>query len=90
MCGAANSMEVLIAGRSLQGAAGGGLILLVNIAISDLFSVRERSLYLGMCEGVWSVAGGLGPILGGVLTELVSWRWCLYVFENRDDFVRIC
>ena len=75
ICALAVNMKMLVAGRAIQGTAGGGLILLVNITISDLFSVRNRSLYLGLLEFVWAFAAGVGPILGGVFTELVSWRW---------------
>ncbi|KAL9596022.1 MAG: hypothetical protein Q9219_006073 [cf. Caloplaca sp. 3 TL-2023] len=79
VCALASSIEMLIVGRSFQGTAGGGLLQLVNIVISDIFSMRERSLYLGLCEFIWALAGGIGPILGGVLTELVSWRWIFWV-----------
>ena len=91
-------MTMLIAGRALQGTAGGGLIQLVHITISDLFSMRyvsaqplfdglqaltikfrSRSLYLGMLEFMWALAGGVGPILGGTFTELVSWRWIWWI-----------
>ena len=70
---------MLIIGRAVQGVAGGGLILMVNIVISDLFSMRQRSLFLGLCEGIWAIAGAVGPILGGVLTDLASWRWCWWI-----------
>lgn len=73
------SMRMLIAARALQGTAAGGLIQLVNITISDLFSVRHRTLYFGGVELTWALAGGLGPILGGAFTQLVSWRWCFWV-----------
>jgi MFS family permease len=53
--------------------------MMVNIVISDLFSLRQRSLVLGLCEGIWAVAGALGPILGGVLTDLATWRWCWWI-----------
>ena len=72
------SMSMLIAARALQGTAGGGLIQLVNITISDLFSMRRRTLFFGILEVTWTVAGGLGPILGGAFTELASWRWCFW------------
>jgi MFS family permease len=75
ICALAVNMKMLIAGRAIQGTAGGGLILLVNIVVSDLFSVRNRSLYLGLLEFVWALAAGVGPILGGAFTEFVSWRW---------------
>lgn len=64
ICATAKDMGTLIAGRALQGVAGGGLIQLTNITISDLFSMRQRSLYLGLLEFMWALAGGVGPILG--------------------------
>ncbi|KAI4219127.1 MAG: hypothetical protein L6R36_008544 [Xanthoria steineri] len=79
LCARASSIEMLIIGRAFQGTAGGGLIQLVNIVVSDMFSMRQRSLYLGLCEFIWALAGGIGPILGGVLTQLVSWRWIFWV-----------
>ncbi|KAF2807780.1 putative MFS transporter [Mytilinidion resinicola] len=79
LCAQAPSMGLLIVGRSFQGTAGGGLIQLVNITISDLFSMRSRSLYLGLLEFVWALAGGIGPIIGGVLAEYVSWRWIFWI-----------
>ncbi|KAF2795098.1 MFS general substrate transporter [Melanomma pulvis-pyrius CBS 109.77] len=79
VCATAKTMEALIIGRSFQGAAGGGLILLVHVCISDLFSMRQRSLFMGLTEGIWALAGGIGPILGGLFASLVSWRWCFYI-----------
>ncbi|RFU32146.1 hypothetical protein B7463_g4167, partial [Scytalidium lignicola] len=64
------NMPMLIAGRALQGAASGGLMQLVIIIISDLFSIRERSLYLGFCGFVWALAGSSGPLIGGTLTDV--------------------
>lgn len=79
ICATAVNMKMLIVGRALQGTAGGGLIMLVNVVISDLFSMRQRSLFLGLCEAIWAAAGAVGPILGGVLTDLASWRWCWWI-----------
>ena len=72
-------MPMLIAARALQGTAGGGLMLLVTITISDLFSVRQRSLYLSLMGAIWAVAGSAGPLIGGAFTQLVSWRWCFWI-----------
>jgi MFS family permease len=69
-------MEALIVGRAFQGAAGGGFILLVHVCISDMFSLRQRSLLMGLTEGIWALAGGIGPVLGGVFASLGVWRWC--------------
>jgi MFS family permease len=56
-------MNLFIAGRAIQGLGAGGLIILVNISISDLFSLRDRGLYFGLTSVVWAIASGIGPIL---------------------------
>lgn len=73
------SIGMLITARAIQGIGGGGLIILVNICISDLFSMRKRGAYFGIIGMVWAFASATGPILGGVFTEKVSWRWCFYI-----------
>ncbi|KAK6583529.1 hypothetical protein PZA11_004605 [Diplocarpon coronariae] len=73
------SVGMLIAARAIQGIGGGGLIILVNICITDLFSMRSRGAYYGVIGMVWAFASAVGPILGGVFTEKVSWRWCFYI-----------
>ncbi|KAN0117133.1 putative MFS transporter [Hyaloscypha variabilis] len=78
-CAKAWSMKVLIIGRTFQGVACGGLIPLIMITISDLFSIRARSLYIGIMELVWVVAGGVGPVLGGLFAERLSWRWNFWI-----------
>ncbi|KAI9662289.1 MAG: hypothetical protein M1821_008456 [Bathelium mastoideum] len=74
-----NSIGMLIAARAVQGAGGGGLVTLVNICISDLFSMRSRGAYFGIIGMVWALASAIGPLLGGAFTEKVSWRWCFYI-----------
>jgi MFS family permease len=65
----------VIAARVIQGIGGGGLVVLVNIAISDLFAMRERGTYFGIIGGVWALASSLGPIIGGLFTQKVNWRF---------------
>ncbi|KAJ5595881.1 Efflux pump dotC [Penicillium hetheringtonii] len=83
ICATAVNMQMLIAGRALQGVAGGGLLQLVIIVISDLIqrSVRRkhRSLYLGLMECMWALAGGIGPLMGGAFSEYVTWRWNFWI-----------
>jgi hypothetical protein len=72
-------MRMLIAARAIQGTAGAGLTQLVPITISDLFSLRDRALYLGFMGLMWAVAESAGPLIGGALIEFVSWRWCFWI-----------
>ncbi|KAF7859458.1 uncharacterized protein EAF02_010906 [Botrytis sinoallii] len=73
------SIGMLIVARAIQGIGGGGLIILVNICISDLFSMRKRGAYFGLIGMTWAFASAIGPLLGGVFTQKVSWRWCFYI-----------
>ncbi|KIX95455.1 uncharacterized protein Z520_08972 [Fonsecaea multimorphosa CBS 102226] len=79
ICAVSTSMAMLIASRSVQGVSGGGLASLISIVISDLFSMRSRPLFLGLLHVTWAVAGGLGPVLGGAFTQLLSWRWIFWI-----------
>lgn len=79
LAGVSVNMDMLIAARVIQGIGAGGLITLVNISISDLFAMRERGAYYGVIGGVWALASSLGPVIGGALTQKVSWRWCFYI-----------
>jgi MFS family permease len=60
ICALAENIAMLLAGRGIQGIGGSGLLTLVNIAISDLFSLRDRSLYYGLTSVVWAFAVVLG------------------------------
>jgi len=76
---ASTNMPMLIAGRAVQGLAGGGIISLVNIIISDLFSMRHRALYISATALVWVLAGTTGPVIGGALSQYATWRWCFWI-----------
>ncbi|PGH03296.1 hypothetical protein GX51_04166 [Blastomyces parvus] len=79
MCALAPNTATLIAGRAIQGVGGGGLVLLGQICVGDLFSQRYRPIYYAMFGMTWAIAGSLGPVVGGIFTEKVSWRWCFYI-----------
>ncbi|KAK4501084.1 hypothetical protein PRZ48_006890 [Zasmidium cellare] len=73
--------HVLIAARALQGTGAGGLNQLALIVISDLFSLRQRTVFLGLTNVCWGLAGGVGPLLGGALTQYASWRDGVKAFD---------
>ncbi|WP_339109722.1 MDR family MFS transporter [Thioclava sp. GXIMD4216] len=79
LCGVAQSMGQLIAFRFLQGIGAGGVMTLSQTVISDLVSPRERVRYQGLFSGAFAFASLTGPLLGGVLTTLLSWRWVFYI-----------
>jgi EmrB/QacA subfamily drug resistance transporter len=79
LCGTAQTMGELIAFRALQGVGAGGLIPLAQASIADLFSPRERGRYQGYVGSMWATAAVAGPLLGGTLTDTVSWRWIFFI-----------
>ncbi|GGS43665.1 MDR family MFS transporter [Streptomyces cinerochromogenes] len=79
LCGAAQDMPQLIAFRALQGLGGGGLMVLSMAIVGDLVPPRERGRYQGLFGAVFGATSVLGPLLGGLLTEHLSWRWVFYV-----------
>ncbi|KAJ5108154.1 efflux pump antibiotic resistance protein [Penicillium angulare] len=79
ICGLAINVSMLIAGRALQGIGSGGITVMANICVSDLFDVQRRSAYLGIFGATWAIAGAVGPVIGGAFTTYVTWRWCFYI-----------
>lgn len=49
---------------------------------------RERPVYYAMFGVVWAIAGSLGPVIGGALTEKVTWRWCFYINRKLAAYIR--
>ncbi len=78
-CGFAQTMSWLIAWRAVQGFGAGGLAVTATAVIGDVIPLRERGKYQGALGAVFGVTTVLGPLLGGLFTDHLSWRWAFYV-----------
>ncbi|KAJ6482029.1 major facilitator superfamily domain-containing protein [Mycena vitilis] len=83
VCGAAKDMNMLIAGRTIQGLGGGGIISLTQIIVADLVSLQERGSFNGLISmqvcSAYALGVGIGPIVGGGLASIGQWRWLFYL-----------
>src|SRR3954454_1953804 len=79
MCGLAQGMTWLIAWRAVQGFEAGFLMVTATAVIADIIPLRERGKYQGALGAVFGVTTVLGPLLGGLLTDHLSWRWTFYI-----------
>lgn len=77
--GFAQNPEMLIASRALQGIGAGGLAALSQVIMADIISPRERGRYMGLFGAVMAVSTVGGPLLGGVITDNLGWRWNFFV-----------
>lgn len=69
----------LISFRVLQGLGAGGMTALVTIVMADIISPRERGKYMGLLGGVMGVGMVAGPLIGGLITDTLGWRWNFFV-----------
>ncbi|KAI1261695.1 MFS general substrate transporter [Xylariaceae sp. FL1019] len=77
--GGANSATMLIAGRAVQGIGGGGIILMIEMIVCDLVSLRDRGKFTSIILGAFGIVSSLGPFIGGAIAENTTWRWVFYI-----------
>ncbi|KAJ3005277.1 hypothetical protein NUW54_g4410 [Trametes sanguinea] len=79
LCGAAQSMDMLIAGRAVQGFGGGGCLASVQIINADMIPLPERAKFQAILACLWALACSAGPAIGGALAHSGSWRWLFFL-----------
>jgi len=79
LAGFAWSMPVLIAARVVQGLGAGAVLPMSMTIASDIYTLKERAKTQGYLASVWGISAVVGPTLGGVFSEFVSWRWIFFI-----------
>ncbi|MDO5861476.1 MAG: MDR family MFS transporter [Thermoplasmata archaeon] len=77
--GMSTSMEMFIACRAFQGLGGGILIPVATAAVADLYSPSDRARMQGILGAIFGIGSGIGPLIGGYITEFSTWHWCFYM-----------
>ena len=79
LSGFSETMTQLIVFRAIQGLGAGALIPLGMTIIGDIFTLQERAKMQAYFSGVWGFSSVIGPIIGGFITDQISWRWVFFV-----------
>jgi EmrB/QacA subfamily drug resistance transporter len=79
LSGTSTTMFQLIVFRAIQGIGAGALVPLAMTIIGDIYTLEERARMQALFSGMWGFASIIGPIVGGFLTDQLSWRWVFFI-----------
>jgi EmrB/QacA subfamily drug resistance transporter len=79
LAGLAQSMSFLVFARAVHGLGAGGVFPVGSTILSDIYSLEDRARIQGVFSSVWGIASMVGPLVGGIITDLLSWRWVFIV-----------
>ncbi|WP_425101503.1 MDR family MFS transporter [Tropicibacter sp. S64] len=79
VCGVATNMGLVIAGRAIQGAGAGSLIVTSMATVGDLLPARQRGMAQGILGAAFGISTVIGPLLGGLIVETIGWHWIFFV-----------
>lgn len=79
ICGIAHNFTVLLAGRSVQGIGGGGIITLVQTIFAAVVPLRQRPKWFSLVLAAWALGTVAGPLIGGVFVQSASFRWAFWI-----------
>ncbi|KAK4067186.1 uncharacterized protein Triagg1_7914 [Trichoderma aggressivum f. europaeum] len=79
LCGVAPSWTMMLAGRTVQGVGGGGIVSLTTMLVTDMAPLRERARLYALIACIWTVGSATGPIIGGSLCKTNTWRWIFWI-----------
>lgn len=79
VCGQAQTMLTLVLARAVQGIGAGAMMSMPRATVGDIFNPKERGRWMGVIGAVFGLSSILGPVIGGWITESISWRWVFYI-----------
>ncbi|CAJ0549775.1 Ff.00g033880.m01.CDS01 [Fusarium sp. VM40] len=79
ICGVAPDSVTLIVGRAIAGVGGAGIFAGALTILAFSVPLHRRPIYTGLVSGMWGISSVAGPLLGGLFTDKVTWRWCFYI-----------
>lgn len=79
LCSVARDIDLLLAGRVIQGIGSGGCIAMSDVLITDIIPLRQRADYFGLVSLAWAVGTIVGPVAGAALGQTVTWRWLFWI-----------